>query len=397
MLGCEWPSCSGRAERHKMKKISVICIILGVVLPGTVIGGAFEQHTGWQKEPLLETEKGITLGKSVIEMITGVRYLDSTSFFNSHGKIDDAPMDFSVITWDLIVRFGFTGNWTFSAHIPVIWSEEEDALRVRSTEGEIGDSEVGVLYQFFRQNDPTLSMGVSLLWKLPTGGEAPGTRNVNITGTGTTDVELAYLGRWQVLSNLSVGWATGYNIRFPGPVQYLSDRHSYVTNAFLDLGDELFLRAEGTLAIDMFALKVIGEFRYRFSTEVGMPEYRVEELSWINPKSLEPETEEYLLYNGASYQEWDVPKDLVPFPSEDMVSSAGYLISITPQLIIRPLEWLDITLTAKLHLLGRNTIYLTNKDGDNATFDNFMPMQTLGRSIGFAVLGEVGGYTTVRW
>jgi hypothetical protein len=221
---------------------------------------------------------------------------------------------------------------------------------------------------------------------------------VNITGTGTTDVELSYLGRWQALENLSVGWAAGYNLRFPGQVQYLSDRHSYVTNAFLDLGDELYLQAEGTLATDMFALRVMGEFRYRLSTEVGMPEYRVEELSWINPKSGETETEEYLLYNGASYVEWDVPKDLVPVPSDELVSSAGYLVSITPQLIFRPVYWLDITLTATIYLLGKNTIYLTDKDRNNATFDNFMPMQALGSNLGgVAVLGEVGGYTTIRW
>lgn len=375
-------------------------MLLALLLPATAPGAAFEEHTSWQKEPVLETAKGISLGKAVMEMGTAFRYLHSDAFFNSAGKIqtiddDEGWMQFDIMVLDLFARYGFTENWTLWFNIPIVWSSNDDPVRVRESEGLIGDCETGLLYQFFRENDPTLSMGVGLRWKLPTGQETPGAKDVNITGTGTTDVELFYAARWQILRYLNIGLSTGYNIRFPGAVQYISDQHTSITNAFLDLGDEIFLRGEATGAIDWGAVRLIAEFRYRLPTEVAMPEFIPEMIQWRNPRTGETEEETYLLYNGASYEKWGVHERLDP--TKDVVSSAGYLFSLTPQIIVRPLDWIDVTLYTKLYLMGKNSIFLTDRDSNNQSFDNFMPMQSLGTSLGFAVLGELGGYATIRW
>ena len=53
---------------------------------------------------------------------------------------------------------------------------------------------------------------------------------------------------------------------------------------------------------------------------------------------------------------------------------------------------------ARFHLAGKNSIYLTDKDGDNSSFDNFMPMQAIGTKLGHSVImGEAGANCTVRW
>lgn len=379
---------------------TVAVVLLALLLPAAARGAAFEEHTSWQKEPRLETAKGISLGRSVLEMGTGFRYLHSNAFFNSAGEIqtienDDGWMQFDIMVLDLFARFGFTENWTLWFNMPVVWSSNNDKVRQRESDGLIGDCETGVLYQFYRMDDPTLSMGVGLRWKLPTGQETPGAKDVNITGTGTTDVEFFYAARWQVLRYLNIGLSTGYNIRFPGAVQYLSDQHSSVTNAFLDLGDEIFLRGEVTGAIKWGAVRLTAEFRYRLPTEVAMPEFIPETIQWKNPRTGETEEDTFMLYNGASYEKWGLHERLDP--TKDLVSSSGYLFSLTPEIIFRPLDWLDLSLYAKIHLMGRNSIFLTDKNSDNQSFNNFMPMQALGRSLGLAVIGETGGYATVRW
>jgi hypothetical protein len=381
-----------------MRNIPALFLVLGLVaFPSSSFASAFEDHTGWQKEPRLETEKGVSLGRSVLEMGMGYRFLHSDAYFNSNGKIGEAPMKYSVSVLDIFGAFGFTENWTMWANIPIVWSSQTEANRARSSDGEIGDCETGLLYQFYRKNDPTLSMGMGMRWKLPTGNEAPGAKNLNITGTGITDVELYYVGRWQFLKNLSMGWATGYNIRIPGSVQYLSDRNNSITNAFLDLGDELFFRADITGAIDMLSVQITAEFRYRFPTKVGMPEYIAEYVQWTDPKNGNSQVDdEFLVYNGATYQEWDVHENLDP--NRPLVSNAGYLFSVTPRVVFRPLDWIDLSVYARLHLAGKNSIYLTDKDGNNSSLDNFMPMQALGLNLGdVMVLGEAGANLTARW
>ncbi len=381
-----------------MKNLAAVFVALGLVaLPRAVWSGAFEEHTSWQHEPRLETAKGISLGKSVIEVSMGYRYLYSDAYFDSDAKIGSAPMKYSMSILDIQGAFGFTENWTLWVDIPIVWSTERDAARARSAEGEMGDSQVGLLYQFFRRNDPTLSMGMGLRWKLPTGNEAAGAKNVNITGTGSTDVELYYIGRSQLLRFLSIDWSGGYNIRFPGTVQYLSDRQSYITNAFLDLGDELFLKVGATAAIEMLAFSLSAEFRYRFPTKVGMPEYRAEILDWTVPKNGNSrEQDTFIIYNGANYADWGVHQRLDP--TRPLVSNAGYLFTLTPRILFRPFDWLDLDIYARFHLAGKNSIYLTDKDGDNSTFDNFMPMQAIGTKLGNSVImGEAGANCTVRW
>jgi hypothetical protein len=419
-----------------MKRVTALLITSALaILPTTVLGSAFEDHTSWQKEPWLETAKGISLGKSVLEMGTGFRFIHATDFFNTSGKIDGGtfwediyedlndPNSFlgrkqksrnsymnkryDIYTWDLFWRFGFTENWTLWGTIPFVWSAEDQFLEAadltgggnwnesRTADFEIGDCQAGVLYQFYRKDDPTLSLGLSLLWKLPTGNEAPGEMDVNITGTGTTDVEISFLGRWQVMRYLSVGWATGYNIRFPGTVQYLMDNHTGFTNAMVDLGDELYIRGDAIVGIEYIALQVLAEFRYRFETQVAVPDFRAETVQWENPRTGEIETETYLLHNGARYEDWDIHE--LFDPNKELVSSSGYLLTITPRLIVRPLDWLDVTGYVKLHLMGKNSIFLTDKDGDNPSLDNFMPMQALGFNAGGILVGEVGGHVTIRW
>ncbi len=381
-----------------MRNLPVFFLFLGwLALPLSAAAGAFERHTGWQEEPILETEKGISLGKSVLEMGMGYRFLSSDTYFNSDGKLDAAPYQYSISVLDISWRFGFTENWTFWGNVPLVWSTERDAQRPRSAEGDIGDTEIGVLYQFLRKDDPTLSMGLGLRWKLPTGNEAPGAREFNITGTGITDVEITYLGRWQLLRHLALGWTAGFNVRFPDSVQYLSDRNSSITNAFLDLGDELFLRAELTGAVDKVAVHLAAEFRYRFSTKLGLPEYRAETVRWTDPKNDYAQVEEeFMVFNGTRYMDWDVHQQLDP--AKPLVSNAGYLVSLTPRVVYRPLAWLDISLFMRFHMLGKNSIYLTDKDSNNSSIDNFMPMQALGTSLDDrVVLGEAGTNLTLRW
>lgn len=416
-----------------MKRVTTLLIAAALLLPPTLaFGSAFEDHATWQKEPWLETEKGISVGKSVLEMGTGLRFIHATDFFNTEGRIDGGTFweniyedpgtllgrkqkaknpymnrRYDIFIWDLFWRFGFTENWTLWGNIPFVWSAEDRFYEsadltgggtwdeARAADFEIGDCTAGVLYQFYRKDDPTLSMGLSLLWKLPTGNEAPGEMNMNITGTGTTDVELSFLGRWQIMRYISVGWAAGYNIRFPGTVQYLMDNHTGFTNAQVDLGDELYARADAIVGIEYVALQVLAEFRYRFETQVAVPDFRAETVQWVNPRTGDLEQETYLLHNGARFEDWDIHK--LFDPSEKLVSSAGHLVTITPRLIVRPLDWLDLSGYVKFHLLGKNSIYLTNRDGDNPSFDNFMPMQALGFNAGGILVGEVGGHVTIRW
>lgn len=391
-------------------------LVLGMsLLPATALGVAFEEHSSWQKEPWLETEKGVSLGMSVLEMGTGYRFLLSDTFFNSNMNLpDESSMamknEIVIHTWDLFWRFGFTENWTLWGNIPLVWStwnikerplDDDDRpvytepwnTRERSSsEGKLGDCETGLLYQFFRRNDPTISMAASLRWKLPTGSEVPGQNNLNITGTGTTDIELAYIGRLQLFRYAALGWSTGYNIRFPGPVMYILDRHSQITNAWLDLGDEIHVELNLIGAIEYVALNLAFRFTYRFSSALAVPEFRAETIRWTDPVTGEEMDEEYLLYNGAKYKDWDVRS-----PTDRLVSSAGYIFTITPRIIVRPLDWLDVTLFARIHLMGKNSTYLVDKDRNNSTIDNFMPMQALGTNLGGMVLGETGLATTVRW
>ena len=251
-----------------MKRVAALLVATTLlVLPSLAFGSAFEDHSSWQKEPWLETEKGISIGKSVLEMGMGYRFLYSTHWFNTEGKVDGdtfwedvysdpttflgkkqrpkspyMPKKYRIHTWDMFWRFGFTENWTLWGNIPFVWSKENQFFEsaeltgsgmweeMRSADFEIGDCEAGVLYQFYRKDDPTLSMGLGLRWKLPTGNEAPGEMDINITGTGTTDVELSFLGRFQVMRYISVGWSGGYNIRFPGTRGPEPRRHSFSRN-----------------------------------------------------------------------------------------------------------------------------------------------------------------------
>ena len=374
-----------------MRHLTLFLLLSLALAPATAFGVAFEEHTSWQKEPWLEAEKGVSLGKAVLEMGTGFRYLHSDTFFNSNGNLDTAPAEFEVTTWDLFWRFGFTENWTLWGNMPIVWSEQLSTDRARSADGKLGDSETGIIYQFFRRNDPTISMGASLRWKLPTGSEVVGKNNLNITGTGTTDVELAYIGRWQFWKYLSLGWSAGYNIRLPGPVQYILDRNTSITNAWLDLGDEIHAELDIIGGMKYISVQVNARYTYRMASSLAIPEFRAETVRWTDPATGDEHSEEFLLFNGAEYKEWDTLS-----PTGQYTSSAGYMFTITPRIIIRPLEWLDVVLFAQIHLAGKNSIYITNKDGNNNTIDNFMPMQTLGTQMG-VVIGEVGAQTLVRW
>jgi hypothetical protein len=376
--------------RKLVHAILLPCLIL---LPSLAWAGAFEVHTSWQEEPRLESEKGISLGRAVLEFGSGFKWLNSDTFFNSSGHTQTAPYQYTVYTWNWFVRFGLTENWTLWGDIPVVWSNQQDVTRPRKTTSTMGDAEVGALYQFYRKNDPTLSMGFALRWKLPTGSEAPGGQKFNITGTGITDVELSYLGRFQIIRNLSIGWAVGYNLRFPGTVQYISDQHTSITNGNIDLGDEIFGQAELIGGIEFFSVQLGVQFKYRLPTKVAAPEFRAETLRWIGADG-ETLEEQYVIYNGSKYQTWDVHEKLDP--RKDLVSSAGYVVTLTPKIIIRPLKWLDITAYLKLHPWGQNSIYVTDKDSNNNSLNNFMPMQTLGNGKKI-VLGDVGASVTVRW
>ncbi|NMB77321.1 MAG: hypothetical protein GYA21_19605 [Myxococcales bacterium] len=380
--------------------LSVMWIAVLGGLPAGALASAFDDHTNWQQEPMLETAKPLSLGRSVLEMGTGLRYLNSTEFFNSGGKIQEAPYKYNIYTWDFFMRFGFTENWTLWANLPVVWSElsnykaiQQD--RQRKTSGKLGDSDVGVLYQFFHHADPMVSMAFQIRWRLPTGAEAPGQHDVNIAGTGLTDVDISYLGRIQPFRNLSLGWGLGYNIRFPGAVQYINDQalDSSFTNNKLDPGDELYGQADVTAAIDWVSLQVLFRFMYRLPTQMASPEFKFQTMKWKLPNG-EEVSEEYVVFNGATYHDLDVREKLQP--AGKLVSSAGYLFTIQPRIIVRPVDWLDLTLFAKLYPIGQNSIYVHNSAGDNPSVDNFMPMQALGTKMGI-LLGEVGGSLTYRW
>ncbi len=375
-----------------MRRQLPLVLILGLALiPTSALAVAFEEHSSWDQEPWLETERGVSLGMSVLEMSTGFRYLRSDAYFTSNGTLDEAPFKYEVMTWDFSWRFGFTENWTLWGNLPVVWSEQLDTDRERTAEGELGDAETGIIYQFFRRNDPTVSMGASLRWKLPTGSEVPGRNNLNITSTGTTAVELAYVGRWQLWRYLALGWSVGYDIRLPGPVQYIIDRHTTLTNAWLDLGDVIHAELDLIGGIKYVALHLKARFSYRFQSALALPEFRAETVRWEDPATGDEQVEEFMIYNGADYKNWDVLS-----PRGEKVSSDGYMLTLTPRLIIRPVDWLDLILFARIHLLGKNSIYLMDKDQNNPTINNFMPMQTLGWDQGL-VLGELGFKTLIRW
>ena len=367
-------------------------VLAWILVPATAFAVAFEEHSSWQKEPRLETERGVSLGMSVLEMGTGFRMVTSEIFFNSQGSLQTALNSYEIVTFDVFWRFGFTENWTLWGNVPFIWSEQTEVDFQRTAYGRLGDSETGVIYQFFRRKQPTLSMGVQVRWKLPTGSETVGKNNRNITGTGTTDVELAYLGRIQIIDFLAIGWSVGYNIRFPGTVQYILDRNTQITNASLDLGDEIHGQLDLIGALDYLAVTLSARFTHRFATALAIGEYRAETVKWTNPTTGEEEEEEYLLYNGARFRDWSV------LDAQGVRrSSAGYLFTLIPQLLIRPLDWFDISFYAQFHLAGVNSIYLMNAEQNNSTIDNFMPMQALGKEFFSMVLGEIGGRTTIRW
>ncbi|RME29438.1 MAG: hypothetical protein D6806_01375 [Deltaproteobacteria bacterium] len=364
-------------------------------LPAAASAGAFEPHSGWQSEPLLETARGVSLGKSVFEFTLRSRFLFSDAYFDSEQDIGPAPADFFVSTLDLRAAIGFTENWTFWLELPVVWSEQT-AGGSRRTDGQVGDGRAGLVYQFYRHDDPLVSLGFMLNLKLASGSESAGGRKGNITGTGTTDVELGVLGRWQALRMLSVGGGLSYNVRLPEAVQYLSDRISSITNAHLDLGDEFRLWLELTAAVERIAFRLTGQFLYRLPTRVGMAEYRSEHVEWDAPGAGGSDSDEYIIFNGVHYTEWKVHRRLDP--TAPLVSNSGYLLSLSPSVLVKPLDWLEIELFATIHLAGKNSIFLTDKDGDNPSFENFMPMQTLGTSLGDrAVLGEFGLAVTSRF
>ena len=298
-------------------------------------------------------------------------------------------------TLDLRAAFGFTENWTFWLELPVVWSEQT-AGGNRRTDGQVGDGRAGLVFQFYRHADPLVSVGLALNLKLASGNESAGGRRNNITGTGTTDVELGIIARWQALRMLSVGGGFSYNVRIPEAVQYLSDRISSITNAHLDLGDEFRAWLELTAAVERFAVRLTAQLLYRLPTRVGMAEYKSERLEWESPLSGGKESDEYIIFNGVHYTEWKVHKRLDP--TAPLVSNRGFLVSLSPSVLVKPVDWLEIELFATFHLAGKNSIFLTDKDGDNPSFENFMPMQTLGTSLGDRlVLGEFGLAVTSRF
>jgi hypothetical protein len=376
-----------------MKIVGLLLAICIILAPSIVLASAFEEHTSWQKEPLLESEKGVSLSKSVIEMGIGYRYLKSDTYFNSEGNLTDTENSpkFTQHAMDIFWRFGFTENWTFWTTMPFLWSSE-DIEDGRTTSRELGDANVGALYQFYRRDDPTVSMGLGLRWKLPTGNESPGSKNENIAGTGTTDVELSYLFRGQLFENLSFGFSTGYNIRFPQTVQYLSDGNSSITNAGLDLGDEIYARVDIIGAIEMLALQVTAEYRYRFPTQIAIPEFNVETVKHVNPITGAVESTEHVLANGAIYKDWDALD-----PDGNLTPSSGYIFTLTPKIIFRPTYMIDVSLYSQFHIMGKNSIYLVDNDDLHRDFVNFMPMQMLGNKKGGLVIGEIGIHTTLRW
>ena len=72
-----------------MKRVAALLVASALLgLPSFVFGSAFEDHTSWQKEPWLETEKGISIGKSVLELGMGFRFIHATDFFNTEVRID---------------------------------------------------------------------------------------------------------------------------------------------------------------------------------------------------------------------------------------------------------------------------------------------------------------------
>ncbi|HSA24021.1 MAG TPA: hypothetical protein P5076_21355, partial [Myxococcota bacterium] len=68
--------------------------------PLPVLAAAFEEHTHEQAEPVLETAKGVSVGRAVLEIKSGFRYLRSDVYFNSNGNLQPAPYEFDVWTWD---------------------------------------------------------------------------------------------------------------------------------------------------------------------------------------------------------------------------------------------------------------------------------------------------------
>jgi len=371
-------------------RISLLGMLTLAPLPALAV--AFEDHTAEQQEPMLETEKGVTIGRSVLEMESGFRFLRSDVYFNSNGNLQPATHEFDIWTWDIDLRFGFTENWTLWASLPVVWSDQTNATRVRKTEGEVGDCQVGVVYQFYRVDDPTLSLGFQMRWKLPTGREGVGGNNLNITGTGTTDVEASLVGRWQLWDYIAAHWSAGYNLRFPGTVMYILDGHTSLTNAAVDLGDELHAELGVVGGFEYLVLDLTARFTYRFETSLALPEMRKETVRFVGPDGTMQE-EVRMVYNTGDYKAWDALD-----PQMRPTSSAGYLLTLTPTITVRPVDWLDITLFARMHLMGKNSVYLVNKDRTNSTIDNFMPMQTLGTELfGGFVVGEVGATLLARW
>jgi hypothetical protein len=363
-----------------------------ILAPLPALATAFEEHSHEQVEPVLETAKGVSVGRTVLEVQSGFRYLRSDVYFNSNGKLQAAPAEFDIWTWDINMRFGFTDNWTLWGNLPVVWSEQTNTTRPRKTDGQVGDCQLGAIYQFYRADDPTLSLGAQMRWKLPTGREGVGQQSLNITGTGTTDVELAFVGRAQLWDYIALSWSAGYNLRFPGTVQYILDGYTSMTNASIDLGDELHAELGVMAGFEYLVFNLLARFTYRFESSLALPEIRKETVRYTGPDGTQV-SEVRMVYNTGDYKSWDTLD-----PQMRPTSSAGYMLSITPSFIIRPVEWLDINLFARLNVMGKNSIYLVNKDRNNATIDNFMPMQTLGTELfGGFVVGEVGASLLARW
>jgi len=362
---------------------------------------------------------------------------------------------------DVGVNFGLTNNLTLGFNIPfyfvgqtiddfdsIVAAENypllEDSLGDQEPSAtNMGDATLWAIYQVWGKAAPLSSLAVKLVLKTTSGNDSFGdvtsetmfndekgewhpdtvefqeikdSRTI-LTGTGQTDLALSLLFKQQ-FGPVAGTLEAGYNARFEDRVMYIPYLlgNTVGFTGKIDPGDEIFGNLELVVQpIEYVAIGADLRFFYRGKSRAAWPKYYAAE-----PSDTDPVYRPNDIFVGDHYRDVLIPEfakdprgnyvlswegNLATPVISDWHSSAGYLLTLRPKLFFFITQYLDITIAADIHLVGKNVGNLTNynmgemRDAPSITNNEqvIFPSDALGTGTGGVIIGAVTGTATVRF
>lgn len=225
----------------------------------------------------VEVERALVIGRGWLEFGLGADVKPATGQWSADGEavpFDDARWLYT--TQRLDIRYGIARRgelwWSVPFHYVRLQNER---LGTDTSDFGIGDPKMGWRREWIRKDAPTRSVITDLEFKVPAGGESPGTyiggpnaMTGFILSTGTADAGLSVRGKQQI-GPAAVTAGVGYLHRFSGVVQYAIETDQQQFLGRFKPGDELRVSVEPAVQIGPVHVAAEALFRHRQASMVG--------------------------------------------------------------------------------------------------------------------------------